>query len=93
MPQAWQDVVSIRRYCHFRVVLSWTYSGYMASTIVRVASRVRDSIIKMHYANVRANALLLSYGLVETDRAPETYAEFLLRARAASLHEPPARRR
>ena len=45
----------------------------------------------MHYANVRANALLLSYGLVETDRAPDTYAEFLLRATAASLHEPPAR--
>ena len=54
----------------------------MASRIVRVARRVRDSIIKMHYANVRANALLLSYGLVETDRAP-----------VAAVHEPPVRRR
>lgn len=58
-----------------------------------MARRVRDAIIKIHYANVRANTYLLSYGLVETDQAPDTYAEFLLRARAASLHEPPARRR
>ncbi|MGH3257451.1 MAG: hypothetical protein ACRDOU_19010 [Streptosporangiaceae bacterium] len=65
----------------------------MASRIVRVARWVRDGFIKLHYANVRANALLMSYGLVETDRAPDTYAEFLLRARAASVHEPPARRR
>ena len=76
-----------------RAVLSWTYSGDMASRIVRVTRRVRAAIIKIHHANVRANALLMSYGLVETDRAPDTYAEFLLRARAASLHEPPARRR
>ena len=65
----------------------------MASRIVRVARRVRDAIVKIHYANVRANTLLLSYGLVETDRAPDTYAEFLLRAGAASVHEPPGRRR
>ncbi len=65
----------------------------MASRIVRVARRVRDAIRAFHHANQLANALLFSRGLVETDRAPDTYAEFLLRARAASLHEPPARRR
>jgi hypothetical protein len=65
----------------------------MASRIIRVARRVRDAIVAFHYANQRANALLLSYGLVETDQAPDTYAEFLLRARAAHTHEPAARRR
>jgi hypothetical protein len=76
-----------------RVALSWTYSGYMASRIVRAARRVRNAIVAFHHANQRANALLLSYGLVETDRAPDTYAEFLLRARAAHVHEPAARHR
>jgi hypothetical protein len=65
----------------------------MASRMVRVARRVRDSLIKFHRANQQANAFLLSYGLAETDQAPDTYAEFLLRARAAAVHEPPACRR
>jgi len=65
----------------------------MASRIVRVTRRVRDAIVAFHYANRRANALLMSYGLVETDRAPDTYAEFLLRARASHVREPSARRR
>jgi len=65
----------------------------MASRIVRVARRARDVIVKFHHANQLASALLLSRGLVETDRAPDTYAEFLLRSGAASVHEPPARRR
>jgi len=63
----------------------------MASRIVRVARRVRDVIIEIHHANQQASAYLLSYGLAETDQAPDTYAEFLLRATAASTHEPPAR--
>ena len=65
----------------------------MASRIVRVARRVRDALVKFHHANQQANAFLLSYGLAETNRAPDTYAEFLLRARAAFAHEPPACRR
>jgi hypothetical protein len=65
----------------------------MASRIVRVARRVRDAISTFHRANQQASALLLSYGLAETDKAPDTYAEFLLRTRATSLHEPPARSR
>jgi hypothetical protein len=76
-----------------QTALNWTYSGDMASRMVRVARRVRDGFITFHHANQLASALLLSRGLVETNRAPDTYAEFLLRARAASLHEPPARRR
>jgi hypothetical protein len=63
----------------------------MASRIVRVARRVRDAVSEIHYANQRANALFLSYGLAERDRAPDTYAEFLLRTTATSVHEPPAR--
>jgi len=65
----------------------------MASRIVRVARRVRSGFITFHRANQQATALLLSRGLVETDRAPDTYAEFLLRAPVAAVHEPPARRR
>jgi hypothetical protein len=47
----------------------------------------------MHYATKRASELMLSYGLAESDQPPDTYAEFLLRTRAAVRHEPPARRR
>jgi len=65
----------------------------MASRIVRVARRVRNGFIRFHHANQLANTLLLSRGLVETDRAPDSYAEFLLRAPGAVVHEPPARRR
>jgi hypothetical protein len=65
----------------------------MASRIVCVARRVRAGFITFHRANQQANALLFSRGLVETDRAPDTYAEFLLRAPSAAVHEPPARRR
>jgi hypothetical protein len=47
----------------------------------------------MHYATKRASELMLSYGLAESDQPPDTYAEFLLRTRAAVRHEPPAHRR
>jgi hypothetical protein len=63
------------------------------STIIRIARRVRAVLSEMNYASTRATALLLSDGLEQSDRAPDTYAEFLLRSPAASLHEPPARRR
>jgi hypothetical protein len=65
----------------------------MAFWIARVARRVRTGFITFHRANQQASALLMSRGLVETDRAPDTYAEFLLRAPRAAVHEPPARRR
>jgi len=38
-------------------------------------------------------ALMLSYGVAESDRAPDTYAEFLLRSRVTVFREPAARRR
>jgi hypothetical protein len=36
---------------------------------------------------------MLRYGQYETDQAPATYAEFLMRTRSVVRHEPPARRR
>jgi len=64
-----------------------------ASWIVRFARRVYHVFSEINRANKRANRLLLAYGLAESDRAPDTYAEFLLRSRATILHEPAARRR
>jgi hypothetical protein len=57
------------------------------STITRVARRVRAALSEMNYANT----LMLSYGLEQSDRAPDTYAEFLLRTSVTTVHEPPAR--
>jgi hypothetical protein len=47
----------------------------------------------MHFASKQAAEFMLRYGLAETDQAPDTYAEFLLRTRGVVRHEPPARRR
>jgi hypothetical protein len=47
----------------------------------------------MHHATRRANELMFSYGLPESNRAPDTYAEFLMRSRANARHEPTARSR
>ena len=64
-----------------------------ASWIVRFAHRVYHVFSEINRANKRASRLLFAYGLAEPDRAPDTYAEFLLRSRATILHEPAARRR
>ena len=48
---------------------------------------------EINWANKRMTALLLSNGVEESDRAPDTYAEFLLRSRVTMFHEPAARRR
>jgi hypothetical protein len=61
------------------------------STITRVARRVQAVLSEMNYASARVAALRLSEGLEQSDRAPDTYAEFLLRTSVISLHEPPAR--
>ena len=67
-------------------------AGHMDfSTITRVARRVRAALSEMNYASTRATALMLSYGLEQSDQAPDTYAEFLFRTSVTSLHEPPAR--
>jgi hypothetical protein len=57
-------------------------------SLIRRVRAVRD---EMNYASARIIALKLSEGLEPSDRAPDTYAEFLLRASVISLHEPPAR--
>ena len=67
-------------------------AGQRASWIVRVARRTNHVFSEINWANKRMTALMLSYG-VESDLAPDTYAEFLLRSRVVVLHEPAARRR
>jgi len=64
-----------------------------ASWIVRFARRVYHVCSEINRANQRASRLLLAYGLAESDRAPDTYAEFLLRSRGTILREPAASRR
>jgi len=61
------------------------------SWIVGLARRVRHAISEINDATTRASALMLTYGMAETNRAPDTYAEFLLRTSATTVHEPPAR--
>ena len=67
--------------------------GQRASWIVRFARQASYVFSEINWANKRMTALLLSTGVTESDRAPDTYAEFLLRSRVAVLHEPAARRR
>ncbi len=64
-----------------------------ASWVVSVARRLCKTASDVHHATTVASSLMLSYGMAETDRAPDTYAEFMLRTRATHRHEPPARRR
>ena len=67
--------------------------GQRASLIVRFARQASYVFSEINWANKRMTALLLSSGVAESDQAPDTYAEFLLRSRLSVLHEPPARRR
>ena len=65
-----------------------------ASTWVwSLARRVWHAANEMHHATTVASTLMLSYGLAESDTAPDTYEEFLLRVSAAHRHEPSARQR
>ncbi len=61
--------------------------------VSRVVRRVHDVVSEMNYASKRVTELMLTFGLPESDRAPDTYAEFLLRTAATTRHEPSARRR
>ena len=72
---------------------STSASARRASWIVRFARQASYVFSEINWANKRMTALLLSTGIAESDRAPDTYAEFLLRSRITVLHEPPARRR
>ena len=61
------------------------------STLASLARRVQAVLSEMNYASARMTALRLSEGLEQSNRAPDTYAEFLLRTSVTSLYEPPAR--
>lgn len=63
------------------------------SWIVSLVRQVRDVVSEMNYASKRMIELMLSSSMGESDQAPETYAEFLLRTSVTSIHEPPACRR
>jgi hypothetical protein len=64
-----------------------------ASWVSSLARRVCHVASELHRANMVASSLMMSYGVAESDRAPDTYAEFMLRIPAASRHEPSARHR
>jgi hypothetical protein len=67
--------------------------GQRASWIVRSARQVHHVLSEINEANKRATMMRLAYGVAESDRAPDTYAEFLFRSSIVTRHEPPARRR
>ncbi len=62
-----------------------------SSWIAGLARRIRDTLNEVNYASTRATEMLM-YNVPEpADKAPDTYAEFLLRTARPVLHEPPAR--
>ena len=68
-------------------------SGERASWIVRFARQAHHVLSEINEANKRATTMRLAYGTAESDRAPDTYAEFLFRSSLVTRHEPPAHRR
>jgi hypothetical protein len=67
-------------------------AGHMDfSTLASLTRRVQAVLSEMNYVSTRMMALRLGKGIEQSDRAPDTYAEFLLRTSVTSLHEPPAR--
>jgi hypothetical protein len=71
---------------------STSAAGQRASWIARFARQASYVFSEINWANKRMTTLMLSYG-VESDLAPDTFAEFLLRSRVTVFHEPAARRR
>jgi len=72
---------------------STSASARRASWIIRFARQANHVFSEINWADKRMTTLMLSYGVAESDRAPDTYAEFLLRSRLTAFHEPAARRR
>ena len=60
---------------------------------VRVVHWVRDVVGEMNYASRRMFELRFASAVGESDQAPDTYAESLLRISGVSIHEPSAHRR
>jgi hypothetical protein len=67
----------------------------LLSQLGRAVRRVRAVLAECNYAQRRATTLMIAPDryLVDRDKAPEDYSEFLFRTSAALLHEPTARRR
>jgi hypothetical protein len=66
-------------------------NGHMnANNLLR---QLVDTIREMNDAVKLSTEFRLSRGLGHTDEPPATYAEFLLRTSATSIHEPSAARR
>ena len=62
------------------------YSSWVAG----LARRIRDTFSEINYASTRATTMFM-YGVPDPDRAPDTYAEFLVRTAGPAPHEPPTR--
>jgi hypothetical protein len=80
------------QYPEYMGAYSTSAAGQRSSWIVRFARQASYVFSEINWANKRMTALMLSYG-VESDLAPDSYAEFLFRSRVTVFHEPPARRR
>ena len=80
------------QYHEYMDAYSTSAAGQRSSWIVRFARQASYVFSEINWANKRMTALMLSYG-VESDLAPDTYAEFLFRSRVTVFHEPAARRR
>lgn len=61
--------------------------------VCRVVRRIRAVLDEMNYASARVASLRFAEDFEPSDRAPDTYAEFLFRSSAVVLHEPPASQR
>ena len=80
------------QYPEYMDAYSTSAAGQRSSWIVRFARQASHVFSEINWANKRMTALMLSYG-VESDLAPDSYAEFLFRSRVTVFHEPAARRR
>jgi hypothetical protein len=63
--------------------------------LARFGRRVADVMAECNYAQRRATMLMMNPDayLVDRDKAPDDYAEFLFRTSSAMLREPAASRR
>jgi hypothetical protein len=66
-----------------------------AGTLASIARRIAAVVSEYNYAQRRIVDLQMAPDLyaADRDRAPDTYGEFLFRARGRLRHEPPARDR
>jgi hypothetical protein len=82
-----------RHYGYMDAYSSSSAPSQRASWVSSLARRICHAASEMHRSTRVASSLMFSYGVAESNRAPDTYAEFLLRLPAAARHEPAARRR